>query len=455
MHGGLERFAIVRDKAGSSPGKGPVIGFDVTRLFLGPLSRSPRGIDRIDLALAHHLFADDTSPHLGILPTPWGVRTFDAARIRRGLDHLDALWAESVTAEADPQWRNVSGWLRGETPSQAAAKRGGHFAKAARLARELGATGFAFGKAVRMVLPRGAVYLNVGQIGLAVPAFHAWLHHRPDVTAVHMLHDVIPLDHPELVEPPSRAHHLRMVKTAARQADGLIVTTEHARERIWAELARHRSAVRHPLVRTLVRGLPLPRAFTHPRASDPALADVRYFVACGSIEPRKNHALLFEVWRRLRAKFGAATPRLVLVGSPGWQSEVILRPLEQDRELGALVHHFAGLSSPALARLMLGAAAVLCPSRAEGFGLPLLEAGALGVPVIASDIPSHREVARKGTILISCDEPERWTEAVCAHHAGGSRQTPPIADDCSERAYCLDILAFLAECASHRIAARA
>jgi glycosyltransferase involved in cell wall biosynthesis len=449
MHGGRERFADFREG-----GELPVIGFDVTRLFLGPLSRSPRGIDRIDLALAHHLFADDASPHLGILPTPWGVRAYEAARIRRGLDHLDALWSESASAEADPQWRNVSGWLRGEVPSRAAT-RGGHFGKGARLARELRATGFAFGKAVRLALPRGAIYLNVGQIGLAVPAFHAWLHQRPDITAVHMLHDVIPLDHPELVEPASRAHHLRMVKTAARQADGLIVTTEHARERVSAELLRHRCDPRQALAPTLVRGLPLPRAFRQPRTSDPALANVRYFVACGSIEPRKNHALLFEVWRRLRARLGAATPRLVLVGAPGWQSEAILRPLAQDRELGEVIHHFAGLSSPALARLMLGAAAVLCPSRAEGFGLPLLEANALGVPVIASDIPSHREVAREGTILLACDDPEGWTQAVAAHEAGGSRQTPPVADDGCEQAYCLDILAFLAECASRRAAARA
>jgi glycosyltransferase involved in cell wall biosynthesis len=98
---------------------------------------------------------------------------------------------------------------------------------------------------------------------------------------------------------------------------------------------------------------------------------------------------------------------------------------------------------------------VLCPSRAEGFGLPLLEANALGVPVIASDIPSHCEVAREGTILLSCDDPEGWTQSVAAHEAGGARQTPPVADDGCEQAYCLDILAFLAECASRRAAVRA
>jgi hypothetical protein len=47
-----------------------VIAYDLTRLFLGPLSQSPRGIDRVDVALANAFFSEDKTVNLGILPTP-------------------------------------------------------------------------------------------------------------------------------------------------------------------------------------------------------------------------------------------------------------------------------------------------------------------------------------------------------------------------------------------------
>jgi glycosyltransferase involved in cell wall biosynthesis len=425
------------------------IAFDVTRLFLGPLSRSPRGIDRIDLALAHHLFNDPSSGHVGILPTPWGMRVYNADRVRRCLAHLDTLWSESVTDETDPQWRGLSAWLQGgHRPALLRAPNAGTLRKARRLANELRSTGFSFGKGVRAALPRGAAYLNVGQIGLAVPWFHTWLSARPDVASVVMLHDVIPLEHPELVDPPSHKPHQQMVRTAAATAHGLIVTTEATHLRIAAEFTRHRQSD----VPTLVRGLPLPRAFTQLRAADPALAGERYFVVCGSIEPRKNHALLFRTWRRLIAEFGEASPRLVLVGAHGWEADTILKPLTHDAALASRILHVGGLSSPALARLMLGAAGVLCPSHAEGFGLPLLEANALGVPTIASDIASHREIADARTVLLGCGDVAGWADAITACDAGGERRTPAIARERTEQAYCLDILAFVADCARGRTA---
>ncbi len=424
-----------------------VVAFDITRLFLAPMFHSPRGIDRIDLALAHHLFADAASPHVGILPTPWGVRVYGAERVRRGLAHIDALWAESGSAETDPQWRGLGDWLRdGVRPRPSGAPKIRTIRKLRRLVGALRKTGFGLGKGVRTALPPGAAYLNIGQIGLAVPAFHAWLGARADVTSVVMLHDTIPIDRPEFVEPASCPHHQRMVRTAAARAHGLIVTTQHARDQVCAELARHRADE----IPTLVRGLPLPRAFTRARAADPSLAGARYFVVCGSIEPRKNHALLFDVWRRLHVELGEATPKLVIVGAPGWQADVILRPLAREPALAQSVLHVAGLSSPALAQLILGAAGVLCPSRAEGFGLPLLEANALGVPTIASDIASHREIANARTVLLGCDDAASWHAAITACDTGGERRAPPIADERTERAYCLDILAFVADCARRR-----
>ena len=60
----------------------PVIAYDVMRLFIGPSFLTPRGIDRVDLALARHIFDDESSQNVGVLPTPAGVYAFSAAQVR-------------------------------------------------------------------------------------------------------------------------------------------------------------------------------------------------------------------------------------------------------------------------------------------------------------------------------------------------------------------------------------
>ena len=74
----------------------------------------------------------------------------------------------------------------------------------------------------------------------------------------------------------------------------------------------------------------------------------------------------------------------------------------------------SGLSSPALARLMAGARALLMPSHIEGFGLPIAEAQAMGLQVIASDIPAHREIRAEGTILIDPLDGKEWLIKIAA-----------------------------------------
>src|SRR5690606_8450931 len=70
------------------------------------------------------------------------------------------------------------------------------------------------------------------------------------------------------------------------------------------------------------------------------------------------------------------------------------------------------------ASLMRGCVALLAPSHVEGFGLPPYEAQALGVPVIASDIPAHREFAGDGVLLLDPLDGPAWVAALRAHMEG-------------------------------------
>lgn len=429
------------------------IAYDLVRLFLGPLFMTPRGIDRVDLALARHIFADRDTANIGVLPTFWGLRAYRAPQVRRLLAHVERIWAEHAERDEDPaQEAQIRGLLHAmaghpiaaEAPKARRNLKLRH--KVLRMITALGATGVPLGRPVRAEVPQGAVYLNVGQLGLAVPSFFRWLESRPDLTCAMMLHDVIPLEFPHLCRPGQFDHHTNMVRTAARHADCMIYTTTYARDTVNAALADHIPA-RLPC---LVRGLPLPQAFAQQAIGVPELARQRYFIVVSTIEPRKNHALLLRVWTRLIERMGVSAPHLVIVGSRGFDGERIMAPLVHRPILRSHVHEVVGLSSPALAALTLNAAAMLSPTLVEGFGMPVMEANAMGVPTIASDIPAHREIANATTTLLSGDDEDAWFRAILQTPTAPLRQRPVIDPAMTETAYCRDLLAWVREIAAAR-----
>lgn len=407
------------------------VAYDVTRLFLGPLSRTPRGIDRIELILARHFFGTCPDTTFGILPTPWGIRVYDSRRVLRAIDRLERMWSEQDGPNDDP----CLDWLRkrmgGQTlePPPYAGKLG-LMQKGWRIAQLIGAAGFSFGRRATATLPQGGAYLNVGQLSLAVGGLFRWLDRRPDIWSAFMLHDVIPIEEPTLVAPSSVRFHDQMVATTARHADGLIVTTQSAKAAVLKALA-DKGRLEIP---TLAAMLPLHSGFDTPCAPDPVLAQTAYFVVCGAIEPRKNLILLLDVWRDLVARLGPDTPHLVVVGTPNFQGDRILGAFADSAETRPFIHVVSGLSTAALKVLVAGARALLMPSLAEGFGLPIVEADALGCPVIASDIPAHREVMGRDCTLLPPRDAGLWVNAVLAAHGATTRPEPrPSASLLSDR----------------------
>ena len=256
------------------------IAYDLTRIFLGPLFPTPRGIDRVDFLLARHLLRCRHRTFLGILPTPWGIRVYDADRVERVLQRLEELWAETKDPRDDPAYGRVVSALMGQRKKETEITRNrlSPFHKGRRMTRLLSYTGFSVGRSAIFSVPKNSIYVNVGHYSLAIPAFMSWLGKRRDVKPILMLHDTIPLDRPELVSPQGVRHHRRMVRSVARFGAGLIVTTGHARETILQALA----AEGRSNIKTLGVALPLAEAFDSPAKADPLLERVPYFVVCGS-----------------------------------------------------------------------------------------------------------------------------------------------------------------------------
>ena len=218
---------------------------------------------------------------------------------------------------------------------------------------------------------------------------------------IYTVHDVIPLQHPEL-SPVSPARLRRLLRGVGRAAAHVVTVSEASRTAILAATGWPGDRVTCTLQSvSVLRDAPnreaiLAAARTH------GLEPGRYFLCCGAIEPRKNIARLIEAHRAS----GVPTP-LVLAGPDGWRAAEALRgtPLTVSRD---------ALPPPGLVALMAGAKAVLMPSLAEGFGLPVAEAMALGVPALASHGGALAEVAGGAALLADPLDVRALAEAIAA-----------------------------------------
>ncbi len=260
----------------------------------------------------------------------------------------------------------------------------------------------------------GSLYLNVGHTDYDLSGHARWIARR-HLRAIYLVHDLIPILHPEHCRPRAVARHTGRVRGALRCGSGIVVGSAAVANDL------HDYADRNYLARPPVVVSPLAGADLRGRnASDSAAGN--YFLCVGTIESRKNHILLVRVWERLFARMGAAAPRLVLAGRWGSGSDAFREALLASKMVGGLVQVVDECDDDMLAGLMTGSRAVLMPSRAEGFGLPMAEALALGVPVIASDLPCFREVGQGIPSLLNPDDLAGWEARIVELYLAASQR---------------------------------
>jgi len=378
--------------------------YDLSRLSTRVLNATPNGIDWIDRLLADHFLAKPST--LPLLFGPFGPRLFAPGLLPNPTAALARQW-DAPPALPD---RLVDALLQPVAPGRASARL--DFSppgRPRRVAAALGDYGLKIGASPRTAAPRGAVYLNATHYPLESPRHTEWLDARPDVKPVFVIYDLLPISSPETFWRGEPERHARRLALLARRGAGAIVTSDI----VAADLAAHMHSLGRSDMPILRAHPPVAPIFAAPCAPDPRLAGVSYFVACGTIEPRKNHLLLVDVWRRLVADMGAGAPKLAVVGKRGWRSEEIVAALG-DPALGGSVIEIGGLSNRGWRALLAGAQALLAPSFAEGYGLPLAEALAAGAPAICSDIPAFREVGGAAVRFLDPRQPSDWAAHVAA-----------------------------------------
>lgn len=209
---------------------------------------------------------------------------------------------------------------------------------------------------------------------------------RRNARSVFMVHDLIPLTHPEYCRPGVDASHRARIHTALRHASGLISNSQAT----YDELANEARQASLPLPPVVVAPL-APAVEPHPPSPPPIEAP--YFVMLSTIEPRKNHWFMLHVWRRLVEQMGETAPKLVIIGRRGWECENVVDMLERCATIRGAVIEESDCSDERLHAWLQHARALVFPSFVEGYGMPLVEALMLGVPVLASDLPVFHEIA--------------------------------------------------------------
>ncbi|RYY45200.1 MAG: glycosyltransferase family 1 protein, partial [Sphingomonadales bacterium] len=189
---------------------------------------------------------------------------------------------------------------------------------------------------------------------------------------------------PEYARPGGAERHRRRLRNAARFADAILVNSQATARAVEPYLA---AAGRRPAL--LVAPLGIEPRFAPAEAG--VTAAPPYFLCLGTIEPRKNHLLLLQIWRAMAERSPGTIPKLILAGRRGWENENVVDLLDRCPALQTCVVEAGRVGDHELAALIAGARAVLMPSFAEGFGLPVAEALTARVPVIASDIAVLRE----------------------------------------------------------------
>lgn len=213
------------------------------------------------------------------------------------------------------------------------------------------------------------------------------------------LHDLLFLEYPEWTTEANRQGCFEGSFRASLRADFIVANSRYSRDRFlhfFPHYPAGRIAVAHPASRYLN----LPPA--GPAAAVPDLKPGSFWLTVGTLEPRKNLEGLLHAWRRW-----SGAPPLVVAGGEGWMMEG-WRTLTA----GLDVRSAGYVDDTQLQWLYENCRGFVFPSRAEGFGMPVVEALSCGAAVVCADRTALPEVAGEAALYCNPDDPESILSAV-------------------------------------------
>lgn len=355
---------------------------DLTR-SLRRAGRVPTGVDRVERAYLAHLLTDDV-PLFGLVRTALGYLLIDQLGAQAFLERLE----------------NRAAWPAPDVLSRLLRRRDPVLASAETFLRQCAVARCAPPGLVRVLARHsttGFDYFNVGHSNLTDRVMTG-VKSAGGKSQV-LIHDVIPLKHPDYQRAGTVAPFREKLRRVGRLADRVIYNSNDTRQQAEAQFGTW-GPVPPAVVAPLGTRLLKPDLKQVPAG---LLPDRPFFITIGTIEPRKNHAFLLDLWDQL----GPEAPPLLICGNRGWNNDAVFRRLDA-LPAESPIKEVPGLSDPALFALLERSVGLLFPSHAEGFGLPILEATALGVRVLCNDLPAFREFLDCPLDIVSVSDSQSW-----------------------------------------------
>jgi glycosyltransferase involved in cell wall biosynthesis len=263
---------------------------------------------------------------------------------------------------------------------------------------------------------RSAILLTVGAMLEPIDLFHGlepsgypflYKARRSVVT----IHDVTPVILPSAFPPRHRWILATAFARVRRQADAVIVPSAAAAEDVVRYLNIDRARITVIPLGCDPRFHPIVNSRRVEAVRQRYMLPARYALFVGTREPRKNLGVLLRAFARFRAECPRDDVKLAVAGGPGWGREPFDEMIDalKIRDQVLCIGFVADADLPDLYR---GADMFVYPSLYEGFGLPVLEAMACGVPVITSDRSALPEVAGDAALLVDPTQPAALTAAM-------------------------------------------
>lgn len=264
------------------------------------------------------------------------------------------------------------------------------------------------------------IYIHSGHGTLHHIDLHQQIKHQLQADMLYYLHDLIPIEFPEYTNnPQALAMHQRRLQTMASTGRLILANSQDSRQKFLDYCTQHQ--LPQPAIEVLLIGVEdafvqaaqqakqaLPQRFSQ-------LANTPYFITIGTIEARKNHLSLLHLWRQLHSELGAYCPKLVILGKRGWKAEHIFHLLDASPALKQTVIEIQDANDQEMLSLTQQAQALLFPSFAEGWGMPLAEALTLGTPAICADLAALRECGREHCVYLNPIDSMAWKTAILDH----------------------------------------